>query len=132
MRAGAAKVGLYGNDAVEAMYPYTRTDAAGEVLDASKHNYTITFPSGQLPPVEAFWSVTMYDTPDFYLVENPIERYSIGDRTSGLHYADDGSLTIAIQRDAPSEPDRAAIWLPTPAGTFRPILRMYSRGVSGS
>ena len=67
----------------------------------------------------------MYDTPDFYLVENPIGRYSIGDRTPGMRYADDGSLTIVIQRDEPSEPDRRANWLPAPAGAFRPILRMY-------
>jgi hypothetical protein len=67
-----------------------------------------------------------YIVTDFYLVENPIDRYSIGDRTRGLRYADDGSLTIVMQREAPSDPDRAANWLPTPSGTFRPILRMYS------
>ena len=61
MRAGAAKGGLYGNNAEEAMYPYTRVDATGETLDGSKHNYTITFASGLLPPVNSFWSVTMYD-----------------------------------------------------------------------
>ena len=60
-RAAAAKGGIYGNDAVEAMYPMTRVDATGETLDGSKHNYTLTFPAGQLPPVNAFWSVTMYD-----------------------------------------------------------------------
>jgi hypothetical protein len=75
MRAGAAKGGLYGNDAVEAMYPYTRTDANGELLDGSKHKYTITFPPGQLPPVNAFWSVTMYDGKSQFLVKNPINRY---------------------------------------------------------
>jgi hypothetical protein len=67
----------------------------------------------------------MYDTPDFYLVANPIGRYSIGDRTPGLHTAPDGSLTIVMQHDEPTEPERRANWLPTPAGPFRPILRMY-------
>ena len=75
------------------------------------------------PPCRAFWSVTMYDTPDFYLVENPIDRYSIGDRTPGLHTAEDGSLTIYMQREG--EPATAPNWLPTPPGTFRPVLRMY-------
>ena len=59
------------------------------------------------PPVGAFWSVTMYDTPDFFLVANPIDRYSIGDRTPGLHTADDGSLTIFMQHDEPDRPRRA-------------------------
>ena len=77
MRAGAAKGGLYGNDAVEAMYPYTRTDATGETLDGSKHKYTITFAPGQLPPVNAFWSVTMYDGKSQLLIKNPINRYLI-------------------------------------------------------
>ena len=67
----------------------------------------------------------MYDTPDFYLVENPIDRYSIGDRTPGLIRGDDGSLTIRMQRDEPTEPMARANWLPTPPGVFRPILRMY-------
>ncbi len=67
----------------------------------------------------------MYDTPDFFPVENPIARYSIGDRTSGLVRAGDGSLTIAIQSRPPSESDRRANWLPSPPGAFRPILRMY-------
>src|SRR6266568_8152650 len=60
-RAAAAKGGIYGNDAVEAMYPMTKTLANGEELDGSKHNYTLTFLKGQFPPVNAFWSVTMYD-----------------------------------------------------------------------
>jgi hypothetical protein len=61
LRAAAAKFGIYGNDAVEAMYPYTRSDNAAESLDGSKHRYTLTFARDQFPPVNAFWSVTMYD-----------------------------------------------------------------------
>lgn len=70
--------------------------------------------------------MTMYDTPHFYLVDNPAERYSIGDRTPGLVYGDDGSLTVYIQRDRPTDPVEAANWLPAPAGDFRPMLRLYT------
>jgi hypothetical protein len=97
-------------------------DADGDPLDGSGR-YTLTF--AQEPPCDAFWSVTMYDVPDFYLVANPIHRYSIGDRTSGLHRGDDGSLTIHMQAEAPADPAARANWLPTPEGAFRPILRMY-------
>ena len=97
-------------------------DGDGGQLSGS-HRYTLRF--GRTPPVGAFWSVTMYDIPDFYLVANPIGRYSIGDRTAGLHTAEDGSLTIVLQHDEPSTPAERANWLPTPAGDFRPILRMY-------
>jgi len=76
-RAAAAKGGIYGNDAVEAMYPMTKTLANGDPLDGSKHNYTLTFPKGQLPPVNAFWSVTMYDGKTQFLIKNSINRYLI-------------------------------------------------------
>ena len=118
-RAAAARGGLWGNHAYEAAYAMVYVDGDGEPLDGSKH-YELRFASP--PPCEAFWSVTMYDTPGFFLVDNPIDRYSIGDRTPGLDYAEDGSLTIVIQRDEPAE---TANWLPAPAGAFRPILRMY-------
>jgi hypothetical protein len=123
MRALSARGGLWGNHGYEAAYAMVYDDADGRPLDGT-HRYELRFPA--TPPVGAFWSVTMYDTPDFFLVENPIGRYSIGDRTPGLRYADDGSLTIVIQRDEPSDPDRAANWLPTPPGRFRPLLRMYA------
>jgi hypothetical protein len=70
--------------------------------------------------VDAFWSLTMYDVPDFYLVANPIARYSIGDRTPGLHTGPDGSVTIYLQADSLG-PDGEANWLPTPAGAVRPL-----------
>lgn len=66
----------------------------------------------------------MYDATDFFLVENPIGRYSIGDRTPGLAYGEDGSLSIALQHDEPTDPALQANWLPIPAGPFRPLLRI--------
>lgn len=125
MRAGAAKGGLYGNDAVEAMYPFARTTATGEPLDASKHNYTITFPAGQLPPVNAFWSVTMYDGKSQLLVKNPINRYLINSpMLPGMQKDSDGSLTLYIQKDSPGEA-KEANWLPAPNDTIYLVMRLY-------
>ena len=124
MRAGAAKAGLYANDAVEAMYPYTRKDADGELLDGSKHTYTLTFPPGQLPPVNAFWSVTMYDGKSQFLVRNSINRYLINSpMLPGMKKDADGSLTLYFGAKRPAEAPQAN-WLPTPTGvryslTFR-------------
>jgi hypothetical protein len=125
MRAGAAKGGLYGNDAVEAVYPYTRTDATGETLDASKHDYTITFPAGQLPPVNAFWSVTMYDGKSQLLIENPIGRYLLNSpMLPGMQKNADGSLTLYIQKDSPGT-EKEANWLPAPDDTLYLVMRLY-------
>ncbi len=125
MRAGAAKGGLYGNDAVEAMYPYTRVDATGETLDASKHNYTITFPAGQLPPVNAFWSVTMYDGKSQFLIKNPINRYLINSpMLPSMKRNADGSLTLYIQKDSPGKA-KEPNWLPAPNDTIYLVMRLY-------
>ena len=118
-RALAARAGLWGNHGYEAAYPMTYTDADGDQLDG-RNRYTIKF--DQDPPVDAFWSITMYDLPDFYLVANPIDRYSIGDRTPGLRRDGDGSLTIVIQHEQPADTSN---WLPAPAAPFRPIMRLY-------
>jgi hypothetical protein len=125
MRAAAAKGGLYGNDAAEAMYPYTRTDASGETLDGSKHNYTITFPAGQLPPVNAFWSVTMYDGKSQFLIKNPINRYLINSpMLPAMKKNSDGSLTLYIQKDSPGK-GKEANWLPAPNDTIYLVMRLY-------
>ncbi|CAN7716999.1 DUF1254 domain-containing protein [Ensifer adhaerens] len=125
MRAGAAKGGLLGNDAVEAMYPYTRTDAAGAPLDGSKHNYTLTFPAGQLPPVNAFWSVTMYDGKSQLLVKNPINRYLINSPMLPEMKKDaDGSLTLYLQKDSPGA-DKESNWLPAPDDKIYLVMRLY-------
>ncbi|WP_329561354.1 DUF1254 domain-containing protein [Streptomyces uncialis] len=118
-RAVAARAGLWGNHGYEAVYAYTFRDADGEPLTGDRR-YTLTFDSP--PPVAAFWSVTMYDVPEYHLVANPVDRYSIGDRTPGLVRGTDGSLTIRIQHDPP--PDEAN-WLPAPEGAFRPMIRLY-------
>ncbi len=125
MRAGAAKGGLYGNDAVEAMYPYTRSDATGEPLDGSKFNYTITFPAGELPPANAFWSVTMYDGKSQLLIKNPINRYLINaPMLPEMKKNADGSLTLYIQKDSPGA-DKEANWLPAPNDKIYLVLRLY-------
>jgi len=121
VRAGAARGGLYGNHGYEADYEMTYVDAGGEQL-TGEHRYELRLT--ELPPVDAFWSMTMYDVPDFLLVANPIDRYSIGDRTPGLRYGDDGSLTLYLQHESPG-PEKESNWLPTPAGAFRPIMRLY-------
>lgn len=121
-RAVAARAGLWGNHGYEAGYEIVYVDADNHPLDAASR-YELHLPTP--PPVDAFWSLTMYDAHEFYLVENPIHRYSIGDRTPGLIYGPDGSLTIYLQKDPPG-PDKAANWLPTPQeGRFRPIMRLY-------
>ena len=122
LRAGAARGGLWGNHGYEAAYAMVYEDRDGNQLNGS-NRYELRF--DKTPPLGAFWSVTMYDIPDFYLAANPIKRYSIGDRSRGLHFAEDGSLTIVMQTDEPSTPEARANWLPTPQGDFRPLLRMY-------
>ena len=125
LRAAAAKAGIYGNDASEAMYPATRVTAAGERLDTSAHQYTITFPNGQLPPVNAFWSVTMYDGKTQLLIENPINRYLINSpMLSSMKKNADGSLTIYIQKDSPGKA-KESNWLPAPDGNPYLVMRLY-------
>lgn len=124
-RAVAARAGLWGNHGYEASYAGIFTDADGDPLEGGR-SYEVTF--APAPPVDAFWSLTMYDIPRYYLVDNPIDRYSLGDRSPGLQYGDDGSVTIYLQATSPG-PEREANWLPTPAtGTFRPMLRAYQPG----
>jgi hypothetical protein len=124
-RAAAAKGGIYGNDAVEAMYPMTKTLADGEVLDGSKHNYTLTFAPDQFPPVNAFWSVTMYDGKTQLLIKNPINRYLINSpMLPNMKKNEDGSLTLYIQKDSPGA-DKEANWLPAPNDTIYLVMRLY-------
>jgi hypothetical protein len=124
-RAAAAKAGIYGNDAAEAVYPFTRVDSDGQTLDGSKHKYTLTFPPDQQPPVNAFWSVTMYDGKTQLLIENPINRYLINSpMLPGMKKNADGSLTLYVQKDSPG-PDKESNWLPAPNGEIYLALRLY-------
>src|SRR5947207_12853435 len=124
-RAAAAKGGIYGNDAVEAMYPMTKTLANGEILDASKHDYSVTFAKDEFPPVNAFWSVTMYDGKTQLLIENPINRYLINSpMLSGMNKNPDGSLTLYVQKASPGKA-KEANWLPAPDGPLYLVMRLY-------
>jgi hypothetical protein len=123
-RAVAARMGLWGNQGFEADYEILWQDGGGEFLDGS-HTYELTL--SPPPPVEAFWSLTMYDVPNYHLVANPTDRYSIGDRTPGLAFGKDGSVTLFLQHHSPG-PDKESNWLPTPPGRFRPVLRAYQPG----
>jgi hypothetical protein len=124
-RASLAKAGIYANDPAEAMYPLAKVDVKGEPLDASRHNYTLTFAAGEFPPVNSFWSVTMYDGKSQLLIKNPINRYLINSpMLPGMKKNDGGSLTLYIQKDSPGA-DKESNWLPAPNDTFYLILRLY-------
>jgi hypothetical protein len=124
-RMAAAVLGIYGNSKQEAMYPAYRVDAAGENLDAAKNRYTLRFAPGQLPPVNAFWSVTMYNLPQSLLVANSINRYLINSpMLPNLRRDADGGLTIYIQNDSPGK-DRESNWLPAPKAPFWVAMRLY-------
>jgi hypothetical protein len=124
-RATAAQAGIYGNDAVEAMYPLTRVDSDGQTLDGSKHNYTLTFPPDQQPPVNSFWSITMYDGKTQLLIENPINRYLVNSpMVPAMKKNADGSLTLYIQNKSPGA-DKEANWLPAPDGPIYLVMRLY-------
>jgi len=120
-RAGVAWVGLGANLPQDAVYPVDRVDADGNPLNGA-NRYVIHFDKGQTPPANAFWSLTMYNTRQFF-VANPINRYAIGDRDH-LKFNPDGSLDIYIQHDSPGRA-KESNWLPADAGSFNVIMRMY-------
>lgn len=120
-RAGVALVGLGANLLADAMYPIVRADGSGQPLNGA-NKYVIHFDKGQIPPANAFWSLTMYNSRQFF-VANPINRYAIGDRDK-LKFNPDGSLDIYVQHDAPSK-DKISNWLPADAGSFNIIMRLY-------
>ena len=123
-RMAGAALGIYGNFKEEALYPAYGVDAAGQPLDGA-NRYTLRFAPGQLPPVNAFWSVTMYTLPESLLNANPINRYLINSpMLPGLVTDADGGITLFVQHASPGV-DKEANWLPAPAGPFQMVMRLY-------
>lgn len=120
-RAVVALVGLGANLPGDAIYPRAIKDAGGAPLTGA-NDYVIRFAKGQLPPVRAFWSITLYNSRQFF-VPNPINRYAIGDRDR-LRFDDDGSLPIYIQNQSPGK-DKESNWLPAPKENFSLFMRLY-------
>ena len=124
LRAVAAMFGIYGNTLEEAYYQIVFTDDHEAELDGSKHDYIIDFTRETLPPVNAFWSISMYRLPDRLFVVNELERYSIGDRTPDLSYEENGSLKLYICSQSPGA-EKETNWLPAPDGPFYLASRLY-------
>ena len=126
LRAAVTQIGLGAHIAQEALYPTTFTDMEGKPLTGA-NNYTIHFDAGQTPPVDAFWSIAMYNNRSNF-VDNPINRYGIGTYTEGLKNNTDGSLDIYVQHASPGA-DKESNWLPAPAtsvsDTFSLMMRTY-------
>lgn len=123
-RMAAAVLGIYGNSKMEAMYPIYAVDVDGQKLDG-KYRYAIRFAPGQLPPVDAFWSLTMYELPSSLLVANTIDRYLLNSSMLPQFKMDvDGGLTLLIQNDSPG-PEMQPNWLPAPKGPFIMAMRLY-------
>jgi hypothetical protein len=123
-RMGAAVLGIYGNSKAEAMYPMYYVDDQGTKLDGG-NRYSLRFAPGQLPPVNAFWSLTMYELPSSLLVANPLDRYLLNSPMLAQFTKDaDGGLTLWIQNEAPGK-DKEANWLPAPKGPFFVAMRLY-------
>ena len=120
-RAVVALVGLGANLPEDAMYPRATKDSNGQPFSGA-NRYEIKFAKGQLPPVSAFWSITMYNSKQFF-VRNPIGRYAIGDRDS-LKTNDDGSLSLYVQHESPGK-EKESNWLPAPQDSFSLFMRLY-------
>jgi len=123
-RMSGAVLGIYGNSKQEAIYPVYFIDAGKQKLDGA-NRYTLRFASGQLPPVNAFWSLTMYELPASLLYANPLNRYLINSpMLPNLKRDADGGITLYVQNASPGT-DKEANWLPSPTGPFFTVLRLY-------
>lgn len=123
-RMAAAVLGIFGNSKQEAMYPFYTVDGDGRKLDGG-NRYTLRFAPGQLPPVNAFWSLTMYEMPASLLVANPLNRYLLNSPMLPQFKRDaDGGITLYIQNASPGT-DKEANWLPAPKGPFVAVMRLY-------
>jgi hypothetical protein len=123
LRGMANLLGPGWNRPQDAVYPLSQKDGKGDSYDGAKHKYVIRFEKGQLPPAEAFWSLTMYDT-DFFFVPNPIKRYDLAQRDK-LVANPDGSVDLYLQSASPGKA-KEANWLPAPKGKFYLVMRIYS------
>jgi hypothetical protein len=124
-RMASAVLGIYGNSKEEANYPAYFVDSEGRPLDGAAGRYTVRFAPGQLPPVNAFWSLTMYELPASLLTANPIDRYLINSAMEPNLVRDpDGGITLYIQHASPGRA-REPNWLPAPSGPFFMVLREY-------
>ena len=125
LRSAAAHMGLYGNSAAEAIYPAYLVDAEKKPIDTSQNSYTLTFAEGMFPPVEAFWSLTMYDGKTQLFIENPLDRYLLNSTMRDqFRLGEDGSLVIYIAKESPGE-ELEGNWLPAPDGPLYMVLRLY-------
>ncbi|RYD19778.1 MAG: DUF1254 domain-containing protein [Verrucomicrobiaceae bacterium] len=123
-RFSGAVLGIYGNSKAEAIYPVYFTDSDKQKLDGV-NRYTLKFPADGLPPVNAFWSLTMYELPASLLVANPLDRYLINSpMVDSLKRDADGGITLHLQHESPGK-EKEANWLPAPKGAFLPVLRLY-------
>lgn len=124
-RMSSAVLGIYGNSKEEAMYPAYYVDADGGKLDTAENRYTLRFAPDQLPPVNAFWSITIYELPESLLVANPLNRYLINSpMLPELTRDADGGLTLYLQHESPGN-SKESNWLPAPNGEFLLIMRLY-------
>lgn len=121
-RTGSSKSNMFDNRPSETQYFYTDFDAAGAKLDGNS-SYTVTFPAGQEPPVEGFWSLTLYNEHHFFH-PNALERYSLGTKNKALERNADGSLTLYAGAKSPGK-DKESNWLPAPSGPFSLYIRAY-------
>jgi len=122
-RAVVAAYGWPANLQQDAVYPYTDVDSAGRKLSGA-HKYNVTFAKGETPPVDAFWSITMYEIDrGWWFVPNALNKFTVSPRNN-LKADSDGSLTLHFQHESPGK-DKEANWLPAPKGDFVLMLRMY-------
>jgi hypothetical protein len=121
-RALITAIGLGANRPQDAIYPTSEKDSDGHEYDGASKKYIMHFDKGQLPPVNAFWSLTMYDAAYFF-VPNPLNRYTLSQRNKFVTNAD-GSVDLYLQADSPGKA-KEANWLPAPKAKFIPMLRLY-------
>ena len=122
-RAVVAAFGWPANQQKDAVYPYTEVDSTGQPLSGA-NKYTLTFAAGATPPVDGFWSITMYMIDQgWWFVPNKLNKFTVSPRDK-LKPNPDGSITLYFQKDSPGK-DKESNWLPAPEGEFIPMMRMY-------